>query len=265
MSRTRSASILAAVLALSTALHAQDRAGDDDAAAQTDPWAALAPDGLSSTHPAQESDACGARDAAAGARQSAAPARQPAPQPQQPLRRGGVRSDESASDKRTASSNSSWTRTLASLAAVIALILLLAWGYRVTAGRMSGAQLLSGARRNGVIEIVSRTALSARHGLALVRVGPRLVLVGVSHDGLRALDVLDDPAAVADVAGQAAAKRGQSHTAEFAQMVERESATFRSVQPSAAPPGSAPDDAQLGRVRRAIHDALQRVQAAGSA
>lgn len=93
-----------------------------------------------------------------------------------------------------------WLRSIGSLGAVVAVILFLAWGYRATT---SGAAIRLRARRPGLIQIVSRTSLSNRQSLCLVRVGPRMVLVGMSGDGLRTLDVIDDADLVSRLAGEA--------------------------------------------------------------
>jgi len=123
----------------------------------------------------------------------------------------------------TASRGSPWLRTTGSLAAVVGLIVLLAWGYRLVAGR--GRLALSG-RRTGLIEIVGRTTLSPRQSLCLVRLGPRLVLLGLTHDAVRALDVIQDADLTARLAGQAAQRRPDSQTAEFARCLEREAQTY---------------------------------------
>ena len=112
-----------------------------------------------------------------------------------------------------ARSSPGWLRTTGSLAAVVALIMLLAWGYRTVAG---GSLSLAGRGRvAGLIDVVSRTAVSPRQSLVLVRVGPRMVLLGVGPERIETLDAIDDPALVSQLAGAATVARGDSSTAEF--------------------------------------------------
>ena len=124
---------------------------------------------------------------------------------------------------------SSWLRTTGSLAAVVALIILLGWGYRVVAG--GRGPFSRRVKRPELIEIISRTALSPKHSLHLVRVGPRVVLVGMSNDSLVALDVVDDADAAARLAGQAAEQQADSHTREFSHCLEMECDGARETTP----------------------------------
>lgn len=153
-----------------------------------------------------------------------------------------------------ASPASPWSRTFGSLAAVIGLIGLFAWGYRaVTSSGFSRR-----GRRAGVIEIVSRTALSPRQGLVLVRVGPRMVLVGTTHERLSALDVIDDAELCARLAGEELREnRGAPGT--FQAVMERHAADLRN-EPNgrAAPFGPA---SALARARETLQAAMQRVRA----
>lgn len=128
-------------------------------------------------------------------------------------------------------SGSGWTRSLGSLAAVVGVILFLSWGYKATAGK---AAMSLKSRRPGLIQIVSRTSLSSRQSLCLVRVGPRMVLVGVGADSLRTLDVIDD----ADVVGQLAGAAESAKTSPaFKAALERDLSRYEDEQtPAAATP-----------------------------
>lgn len=116
----------------------------------------------------------------------------------------------------------SWVRTTGALAGVVALIGLLAWGYRLASGRGGSlGQMLRGGP-SGLIQVVSRTTLAPRQSLCLVRMGPRLVLLGLTQDNVRTLDVIDDPKLAAALLGEAQRGRPDSSSAEFAQCLERE-------------------------------------------
>ncbi len=125
---------------------------------------------------------------------------------------------------------SSWVRTTAALGGVVALIALLTWGYRAAAAGRLG--LSPHGRNPALIEVVGRTALSPRQSLCLVRIGPRLVLLGVTSDAVRSLDVIDDADLAARLLGQAALRRPDSSSAEFAKCLEREGRSYGAADES---------------------------------
>lgn len=174
--------------------------------------------------------------------------------------------------KTAAVTSNGWLRTLGSLAAVVGAIVLLAWGYRsVAQGRWS---LAARGRQPGLIEILSRTALSPRQSLCLVRVGPRLVLVGVSPDGLQSLDVIADADLAARLSGQAAQQRPNSRAAEFCRTLERETRPYEENRQETPPAAAvnADTDADTDAVAHALRiidlkkklsGTMQRLQTAG--
>ncbi|MCA9244729.1 MAG: flagellar biosynthetic protein FliO, partial [Phycisphaerales bacterium] len=146
-------------------------------------------------------------------------------------------------------------RSVGSLVAVIGLIVLLAWGYRAVAnGR--GVGLTVGGRA-GLIEVVSRTSLSSRHTACLVRIGQRLVLVGVSADRVTPLDVISDPDAVATLLGQAQRDKADSATRQFQENLRAQSREFRD---DAVDERVTPEADRVDRARAALSDALSRVR-----
>lgn len=148
----------------------------------------------------------------------------------------------------------SWLRSAGSLTAVLALIALLAWGYRAVTGGSTG--LATRARRNGLIEIVGRTSLSPRQSLWLVRVGQRVVLVGATPDRMTPLDVLSEPDAVARLLGEAAQARPTSQSQEFERVLSVADAHYEAPEPAdAATPA-------LARARSQVYGALRRIRAA---
>ncbi len=141
-----------------------------------------------------------------------------------PLPRGTEQSARSPLAATPARSANAGLRSTAALGGVVGLILLLAWGYRIVAGR--GGRLALRSTRPALIEVVSRTVLSPRQSLCLVRVGPRLVLLGVTPEAVRPLDVIQDADLTAQLMGWATQQRGDSHTAQFARCLEREAETY---------------------------------------
>ena len=176
------------------------------------------------------------------------------------LQRRSATSTLPALGGRPARAQYSVTRTLGALAGVIGLIVLLAWGYRaMTGGKLA---LLNKTRRPGLIELVSKMSLSPRQTLCLVRVGPRLVLIGQSAERLRTLDVIDDADLVARLIGEVARERTGSSQADFNDCLEREA---RGYQPEDARvnQGAAPDEAlRVASAQQGLTETIQRIRRA---
>ncbi len=157
------------------------------------------------------------------------------------------------------SSKHPWARTLGALAGVVGLIVFLAWGYRAMAGRQ--LSLLGKARRPGLIEVVTKTPLSARQSLCLVRIGPRLVLIGQSQENLRALDVIDDADLAAKLAGDAARRRPGSSQAEFHECLENEAKDYQHREGN-IDETILPDARRIADVRQGVADTIRRIRRA---
>ncbi len=124
-----------------------------------------------------------------------------------------------------ASSRTSTWRNLIPLLLVLGLIVLIATVIR----RFTPVRrMLTGA---GVVDIVARTPVSAKQSLVLVKMGRRLVLVGVCPDRLSALAEVDDPDEVAGMLGQAASSEGGSIRAQFAEAFGEQVSAY--AEPSA--------------------------------
>lgn len=153
-----------------------------------------------------------------------------------------------------------WIRTLGSLIGVVCLIFLLGWGYRVVAG--GGRLALARGRQPELLQVVARTAVSARQSLCLVRIGPRLVLVGVGPERLTALDVIADSGLAAEIAGRAARAAATSHTADFERCLEREARAYGADD--AAAESATPDEPQVSAIKRTLRAAAARLRSATS-
>lgn len=89
-----------------------------------------------------------------------------------------------------------WYRSgVASLVIVLLLLAGIYWAVRRWVP-------IAKAPDNRVIQVVARTAISPKQGLALVRLGRRFVLVGTSPDRMDVLADVSDPAEVADLVMQ---------------------------------------------------------------
>ncbi len=142
-----------------------------------------------------------------------------------------------------AGQSQAWLRTSFSLAGVVVLIVLLAWGYRLIAG---GGRWRWSARNRpgGLIQVLARSSLSPRQALYLVRVGPQLILVGSTHDSLSNLSVINDGDLAARLAGQPAPERNAGQQKEFEAALQHEAQEYQT-----APPANPADpDAVMTRV-----------------
>ena len=177
-----------------------------------------------------------------------------------PLERGHNAGGWAPTTKTADNGNSAaWLRTTMALGGVVGLIMLLAWGYRRVAGN-GALGLALRARPTAMIEIVGRTALSPRQSVCLLRVGPRLVLVGCTPDSVRALDVVDDADLTARIVGQATQHRPDSHTAEFANCLEREAKGFEQDMADTYET-VAPDEGRLAAIKNRLSGTIQRLRA----
>lgn len=89
-----------------------------------------------------------------------------------------------------------YTRVLAALAIVLGLIFLLRWVSRCF------FPTAMGRARNRAVEVISRSPLSPKQQVMLLRVGQRLIVVGDSGSQLSPLCQITDPDEVAALVGQ---------------------------------------------------------------
>jgi flagellar biogenesis protein FliO len=154
----------------------------------------------------------------------------------------------------------SWARTALSLAGVVTLIILLAWGYRAVTSSAAGGRWPLRKRNATLIEVVSRTTLSPRQSLCLVRIGPRLVLLGVTAGAVRSLDVIHDPDLTATLLGQATAQQPDSSTAEFTRCLEREARPYQASETDLDETVT-PEEDRLLNVKELLAGTIRRLQA----
>lgn len=184
----------------------------------------------------------------------AAPRMDPRPLARNRETKGSISTNGSSSH-----GQNSWVRTTAALGGVIALIILLGWGYRAVAGHGGRLNLALRGKHSTLIEVVARTVLSPRQSLCLVRIGPRLVLLGLTPDAVRTLDVIQDADLTARLLGQAAQRRADSNTAEFAQCLEREARPYE-TRPERSN-GPVADPLRMTGVKQRLAETIQRLRA----
>ncbi len=83
----------------------------------------------------------------------------------------------------------------------------------------------------GAIEVMARCFISSRQSLVLVKLGRRLLLVGVSPDRLSTLCVVEDPDQVAGLLGEIASRRPDSLTQAFENSFKDEAAQYDWMSP----------------------------------
>lgn len=172
-----------------------------------------------------------------------------------PLSRGNKSKRISASSTGTTPSASQWPRTILATLGVGALIVLLAWGYRAaTTGPLAG---LGRPRSPGAVQLICRQALSPRQSVCLLRVGPRMVLIGLSPDRMTALDVITDADTVASLSANANAGAGRTEP-QFQRELEREAAAYEAPRPTLAAPAASPE--RLIAARTKLLSAIERLR-----
>jgi flagellar biogenesis protein FliO len=112
----------------------------------------------------------------------------------------------------------------------------------------------------GVLSVVARAVITPKHTVALLHVGQRFVLVGVSGDRVERLETIEDPREVADLL--AATRSTGAGRGPFLEALEDESSSYQEgveqwAEPTIDPhPGGARATQQLG----ALLGRLRRLQ-----
>ncbi len=112
---------------------------------------------------------------------------------------------------------------------------------------------------SGVMKVVSRTALSPRHSLALVHLGRRLVLVGISPDRVDAVTEVTDAEEVAELSARLALPMSGAKT-PFGHLLSDETLQYAPV--ASDPPHRPASTRTRGGVSTAsLRDLLHRLKA----
>lgn len=142
-----------------------------------------------------------------------------------------------------------YTNGFVALAAVLLLVAVLAWGIKRVApqGRLGGT----------AIHVLSKTYLSSKQSLALVKVGNRVMLLGITPDHITHLTTIDDPIGVDLVA--ASADSSELSGAQFGRLLDTES-TFYETDDNVEEHISSADFRTVRQTRRNLKDLLGRVK-----
>jgi flagellar biogenesis protein FliO len=152
--------------------------------------------------------------------------------------------------------NSAWVfHTLTSLGVVIALILLMRWGWAKLGGHVTAS---GGIGASAAVEVLSRTTIAPRNHILLVRVANRILVLGDSVQGLSQLSQIEDPQQVAEILAAISASQNNSMTNRFNQMLGR----FNSDYDAHAHKEEGTDDQEhyVDRARDSLSSLLSRVR-----
>lgn len=179
--------------------------------------------------------------------QSAAPSPEAAERERRPLGAAAA----SGTQLTTPPSDAVGSGTLGALGAlglVLGLILVLRWGWV----RFGGAVV---ARSSPAVEVLSRTTVSPRNHVVLLRVGGRIVVVGDSSAGLRTLAQIEEPDEVAGLLEAVTAAKTTSISQTFSQLLSHKGGEFGDSLDAPADP-----EHRVDRARDSLSGLLTRVR-----
>jgi flagellar biosynthetic protein FliO len=146
-----------------------------------------------------------------------------------------------------------WYRTgIGALGIVLASIVAAVWAFKRWVPAVRAAD-------GGLLRVVGRTSLTPKHSLALVRMGRRFVLVGVSGDRLSRLCEVSDPEEVAELAARAGIGTTPSTNA-FDNLLLHEAASYEEPDEPELAGGDRSDGPDGGRVSRSLTGLLTRLR-----
>lgn len=126
-----------------------------------------------------------------------------------------------------------YPRVLAALGIVIGLIFVLRW-----CGRLFFPATV-GRGRSRAVEVISRSPLSPKQQVMLLRVGRRLIVVGDSGQQMNPLCQITDPDEVAELVGQLRDERTSTPSRAFGAMFGRSRHEFEPTEDAPATASSA--------------------------
>jgi flagellar biogenesis protein FliO len=144
------------------------------------------------------------------------------------------------------------------LGIVLSVILVLRWAVvRVMAGR-------AGAGAVGAVQVLSRTVVSPRQHLMLVRVGRRLVVVANTGAHMNSICEISDPQEVAELIGRVEEEKGGSLSGTFWTLYSREKQQYDQAASSDEVAATADaldaDDGELSETREELSGLMEKVR-----
>lgn len=153
------------------------------------------------------------------------------------------------------SNNGSWVlNTITALGVVIGLIIAM----RLAMNKLSGRAVMGG--RTGIVEVLSRTSISPRNQVMLLRLGQRIIVVSEGPTGVRTLANLDDPDEVANLLTSISASRPGSITQSFNQLLNRAGTEMDNPSSFTAEHGADEDEHLIDKTRNELSNLLSRIR-----
>jgi len=123
-------------------------------------------------------------------------------------------------------------------------------------------RLMPGVRRlqGGVLEVVSRTYLSPKQSVALVKMGHQLVLIGITPEQISSLAVVDDPDRAAELIGLIEASKPTSISGGFGRWLSGQTERMHQVEHLEAPLEATPLASYM-QAKGQLRGALDKVRA----
>ena len=128
-------------------------------------------------------------------------------------------------------------RTLGSLILVLVLIVAVTYAFRRWALKTPQARLGAG------IDILTRNAVNPRQSLCLIRVGSRMILLGVSPNQITNLCTIEDPDELAHIQGLLEKNGSSSVTRSFEKLFHRQTQDYQLTEEDPAAFNLENDDA----------------------
>ncbi len=169
---------------------------------------------------------------------------------------GSVGRDGQASGTGAASAIQSvpWYRGgLFSLVVVLAVIA----GIALLLKRLVPAMRVS---QNGAIDILSRNAIGPKQTLALVRMGRRVVLLGVTSDRVNMLCEVSDPVEVAELVGSSAGVQRHTASESFGDMLATEAEGFDDQIAGSGGRGASASTTKLAQAKGSVGGLLAKLK-----
>ncbi|MAX25502.1 MAG: hypothetical protein CMJ19_13460 [Phycisphaeraceae bacterium] len=154
------------------------------------------------------------------------------------------------------SDTGSWIlNTVTALGVVIGLI----FAMRMGMNKLSGRPVMGG--RSGIVEVLSRTSLSPRNQVMLLRLGQRIIVVSEGPAGVRTLANVDDPDEVAGLLTSISASKPGSISQSFNQLLNRADTEMDNPSGFAREHGGDDDEHMIDKTRNELSSLLSRIRA----
>jgi flagellar biogenesis protein FliO len=153
------------------------------------------------------------------------------------------------------SNTGSWVlNTVTALGVVIGLILIM----RMVMNKLTGRSVIGG--RSGIVEVLSRTSISPRNQVMLLRLGQRIIVVSEGPTGMRTLANVDDPDEVANLLSTVSSTRPGSITQNFNQLLNRAGTEMDDPAAYVQEHGGDDDEHMVDRARNELSSLLSKVK-----